>query len=138
MDISRINALTPDEVLAVIKLQDLAVEAKEAEEVISATYCCFGIGEEKVEIWQDRDGYNFEYLTHDGVWQARYLHQQYDVFCSADGIFECLKAEYFTQMGVGNLPREIREMADACRYFRAFVKRTKAMACQQRASAFQG
>jgi len=140
MDIGRIMQLTPEEVFAVVKLQELATEANEAAKLIKETYRCFGIGEEEIEVYEDRDGYNHEYLTHSGLWKARYLHQTYDVYCTPEGIFECFKAEYFTQMGVCNLSHQTRDLAEAARYFRSFINKTraKAEANAQSYSAFQG
>jgi len=140
MDISRIMQLTPEEVSAVVQLQKLANEANEVAQLIKETYRCFGISEEQIEVWQDRDGYNHEYLTHNGIWQARYLHQTYDVSCTPEGIFDCFKAEYFKQMGVCNLSLQTRELAEAAEYFRSFINKTRRMAeaKAQSSSAFQG
>ena len=125
IDWEKIKAITPDEVIIFAELQKLAVEAKEAAKLIRETYRYFGIGEEKITVWKDY--HNTEYLTYTGVWQARYLHQTYDVECSAEGIFECFKAEflanYFKNEEFEN--QEITEKAMICRYFRNFLRTTQ-------------
>lgn len=118
-----------DELLMLQGLAEVAKEAKEAAEIISKAYAkAFGIKEDKIVVWND--SHNYEYLTHDGIWQARYLHQTYDVDCTADGIFEYLKADYLIQNGYAS-----PYMEDSCylspegtkqevvRYFRVFVNR---------------
>ena len=125
IDWEKIKDITPDEVIIINELQKLAAEAKEAAKLIRATYRCFGIGEEKITVWKDY--HNTEYLTYTGVWQARYLHQTYDVECSAEGIFEYFKAEfladYFKDEGVEDY--EIAEKASICKYFRKFLRDTQ-------------
>lgn len=123
IDLAKINTLTADEVLVVNGLQKVAEEAKKASELIHKTYRCFGIGEEKIEVWSDE--YNAEYLTYDGVWQARYLHQTYDVKCTPDGIFEYFKSEYLVSEGYAD-DYENEEKAHICKYFRTFLKKTEA------------
>ena len=120
-----------DEILMVNGLAEVAKEAKESAEIISKAYAkAFGIKEDKIVVWND--AYNAEYLTHDGIWQARYVHQTYDVECTADGIFDYLKADYLIQNGYAS-----PYMEDSCylspegakqevvRYFRVFVNRAK-------------
>jgi hypothetical protein len=86
----------------------------------------FKIGEDKIEVWSD--AYNHEYITYDGVWQARYLHQTYDVECSVEGIFNLFRAEYLISKGFaseyeGDGFSEAGELNYICRYFRTFVSR---------------
>lgn len=121
-----------DEILLLNELVGVAREAKEAAKLISEIYSkAFGINEEKIEVWHDSDNYNYEYLTHNGFWQARYLHQTYDVECTADGIFEYFKAEYLVNNNYvarcknGCYLTEEGEKAEIAEYFRAFVSRTK-------------
>lgn len=128
-DYESIKKLTADDVLILNGLSELAKKAKEAAEIVKDTYL-FHIGEEKIEVW--RDEYNHEYLTCDGVWQARYLHQNYDVKCTAETIFEYMKAEFLIEKGFakeydGNLYTKEGEMVQAFRYFKVFLKNTEDM-----------
>lgn len=128
MDITNMKV---DDILMLNGLVGVAKEAKEAADIISKAYSKgFGIKEDKIEVWRDRDSNNFEYLTHDGIWQARYLHQSYDVDCTADGIFDYLKAEYLIKNGYtagqrGCYLTAEGEKAMVVAYFRTFVHRTK-------------
>ena len=128
-DMNKIMSLNADEILIINGLQDVAKEAKEAAELIRKTYV-FHIGEDIIEVRHDRDMNNFEYLTHDGVWQARYLHQSYDIKCSEDEIFKYFRAEYLVENGFapelsGSYYTEEGEMKSICRYFRSFLNRTR-------------
>lgn len=126
-DMEKIKNLTADEIIIVNGLVDAAREAKEAAKLIRDTYS-FGIGEERITIWKDQ--YNAEYLTHEGVWQARYLHQTYDIKCSEDEIFKYFIAEYLIKNGFakeveGCYRTEEGEMKLVCGYFRDFLKVTR-------------
>lgn len=126
----KISNLTADEIIVAVELSEVAKEAKEIFELIRSTYKCFGIGQDIIEVWRDRDGYNHEYLTHDGIWQARYLHQTYDIRCSPDCIYEYFRAEYLVENGFvpeyeGNQPTEAGEKKLICRYFRSFIEKTR-------------
>lgn len=125
-DIEKIKSFTVDEVIIMNELLDVAKEAKEFAKLIRDTYQ-FPIGEDTITVWSD--SHNAEYLTHNGVWQARYLHQSYDVECSEDSIFKYLRAEYLVAHGFckkfkGCYITEEGEIADITRYFRSFVVRT--------------
>lgn len=125
-DYSIIKTLTPKDVLILNELYTLAKQAEEAEKQIKAKYL-FRVGEDKIEVWHC--DYNTEYLTHDGIWQARYLHQSYDVECTAETIFEYMKANYMVKQGyaeeysVNNYTEE-GEKALIFRYFNNFIERT--------------
>lgn len=124
--LEEIMKLTPDEILILNGLVDVAREAKTAAKIIqNAFQNSFGIGVDKIEVWHD--DYNAEYLTHDGVWQARYLHQTYDVKCTAEEIFKFFRADYLISNGYekefnGNYRTEAGEKKEVCGYFRCFVK----------------
>ena len=127
-----VMGMTVDEILILNGLVPIAREAKEAAEAIQQAYSHgFGIGQDKIEVWRDRDANNFEYLTHGGVWEARYLHQTYDVVCSADSIFEYLRAEYLINNGFAKEYTEDfcrtpeGEYMEVVRYLRSFIARTK-------------
>ena len=127
-DMEKILNLNADEILIVNGLQSVAEEAKEHAALIRKTYHNFGIGEDVIEVWHDRDRYNFEYLTHAGVWQARYLHQTYDVRVDADSIFDYYRAEWLVKNGYVNEHENGRmtkygEKKQICGYFRSFVRR---------------
>jgi hypothetical protein len=119
-DMDKIMGLNHQEVIAVVELHKLAQKAKVISDLIYKAYKCFGIGETKITVWSD--GNNFEYLTYDGVWQARYLHQNYDVTCTPDGIFDVMKAAYLFSQDEHN--HKLREMAAAHNYFMSFARKT--------------
>ena len=125
MDYQTINGMTAEDVCILNGLLPLAEEARKAEEVIRAAYL-FHIGEDIIEVW--RDDYNSEFITHDGTWQARYLHQTYDVRCTAEEIFKYLKADFLIVNGFanesinGHMTKE-GEMAQIYKYFKGFIKR---------------
>lgn len=102
---------------AIVLLHDLADVAREATmhaQRIHQNYKnAFGIGEDRIEVWADREGNNHEYLTHSGVWQARYLNQEYDVPCTTDAIFTLYRSEYMLKAGF------VTEEADRAAYLRA-------------------
>lgn len=130
-DMEKIMSLTVDEVLIINGLLSVAKEAKEHAKLIADTYHCFGIGEDKIEIWSD--SHNEEYLTHDGIWQARYLHQEYDVSVNENTIFNFYRSEWLVENGYAKEYENDRitvdgERAKICRYFRAFVNKTEAAA----------
>lgn len=128
-DLEKIMSLTADEILIINGLQSVAAEAKEHARLITETYHCFGIGEDKIEVWSD--SYNAEYLTHGGLWQARYLHQSYDVKVDEDTIFDYYRAEWLVKNGYAaeyenNHVTEIGKKSIICQYFKTFVYRTEA------------
>ena len=120
-----------DEILLLNGLVSVAQEAKDAAEAIHTAYAhSFGIGEDSIEVWHDRDNNNFEYLTHDGIWQARYLHQTYDVKCTADEIFKYFRAEYMIQNGFakefeGCYMTEEGQLKQIAGYFKSFIRKVQ-------------
>ena len=80
-----------------------------------------------IKVWEDAAGYNAEYLTHAGLWQGRYLHQSYDVWCTSDEIFKLLVAEYLVENNYVERysGSEIAENALITGYFRKFVNFTE-------------
>ena len=126
----KIMGMTADEIIIINGLQKVAEEAKEHARRIADAYHCFGIGEDVIEVWHDRDCNNYEYLTHDGVWQARYLHQTYDVKVDADTIFDYYRAEWLIENGYAkefknSYLTECGQKKEVCRYFRLFVNKIK-------------
>lgn len=125
-DYDNIMEFSPKTIWVLQALAPLADQAEETAKQIRETYL-FHIGEENIEIWSDKQ--NHEYLTRDGVWQARYLHQSYDVKCDAETIFEYLKAEYLIKNGyvsqfrLGEYTNE-GKMALIMGYFRRFMRKT--------------
>lgn len=121
-DVYVLNALLP-----------IAEEAKNAETLIKSTYS-FGVGEEKIEIWHD--SVNHEFVTRDGVWQARYLHQTYDVNCTAEEIFEYMKADFlinnsYAPEAIDGVLTAEGEKAFIYRYFSTFLRHTQELAKKQ-------
>lgn len=130
-DMEKIMKMTPDDIIIINGLCNIAKEAKADAKKIADAYHCFGIGETIVEVWHDSDRYNHEYLTHDGTWQARYLHQSYDVQVDAESIFDLYRAEWLIDNGYidehdkdGYITTYGRKK-EVCRYFRSFVKHIK-------------
>lgn len=123
-DLNKIFSLSPDEIIITNEIQPLAEESKRISQLIHDSYV-FRIGENQIKVWEDKDGYNAEYLTHDGIWQARYLHQTYDVLCTPEEIYKLLVADYLVENGyVDRFDRsniDINEKSVIFRYFRKFV-----------------
>ena len=130
-----IKGLSVRDVITLDMLVPMAKRAEEIEKLIKETYV-FHIGEKKIEVWHDE--YNHEDLTYDGVWQAIYLHQQYYVNCTADKIFELMKAEFLItsgfceEYGDDNCYTEYGELAAIYRYFKNFVTMTEEKAVLQK------
>ena len=129
MNMEKLMKMSAEELEVINGLIPVAKEAAEAAEIIRKTYR-FAIGEESIVVWSDE--YNKELLTHAGVWQARYLHQTYDVQCTKEEIFRHYKAMWLIDKGYmpmknfhGALTEEAH-LREVCRYFKSFVQRTKA------------
>ena len=120
---------------AIVLLHDLADVAREAAmhsvRIHQIYQNAFGIGEDRIEVWADREGNNHEYLTHSGVWQARYLNQEYDVPCTADAIFTLYRSEYMLKAGFVSEAvdrgayHRARQDKLVAEYFRSFVSRSE-------------
>ena len=115
INLELINSLTAEDTKTILKLSELRDEAEKAYGIIR-NKIKFSIGEDKIEIWNDTN--NAEYITHKGVWQARYLHQTYDVTCTVEGIFNVFKEEYLDSLKHSCM---VNNVADSARYFRSFV-----------------
>ena len=115
---SRVYDLTAKELEIALKLNEIKQEATQAVKKIKEAYRCFGIKQEKIEVWSDV--HNAEYLTYDGVWQARYLHETYDVECTVERVYELLKLEYLMQIGEMEMDYQID---GTVRNFRSFINR---------------
>lgn len=125
-NLEKIMKLNADEILIVNALQEVSKEAKQHVELIHNSYRCFGIGEDKIEVY--RDGNNVEYLTHDGIWNARYMHQEYNVAVDEDTIFDYYRAKWLAENGYANddsfSSRDCQKKKKVCEYFCSFVNRT--------------
>lgn len=127
VDLEKIQRLTPDEVEVVCAMQEMTKTAEEMSELVRNAYH-FRLGEDRIRVWNDE--HNAEFLTHDGWWQARYIHQEYEVTCTKECIFKYLVAEYIVN---NNLHKDapslqkagFEEEAMVFGYFRAFIERTK-------------
>ena len=113
--------LTPEELVILDDLKELAKDAIEAAKLINEAYT-FKIGQDKVVVWED--SYNHEYVTNDGIWQARYLHQTYDVKSTSHEIYKLLKNEYIYRNN-HNKDKYYRDQAEIAGYFRTFINKTK-------------
>lgn len=125
-NLEKIMKLNAEEIAIVNGLQEVAKEAKEHVELIHKAYRCFGIGEDKIEVF--RDGNNFEYLTHDGIWQARYLHQEYNIKIDVDTIYDYYRAAWLVKNGYADdckdsFLTDYGNKNRICGYFRSFVRR---------------
>lgn len=105
-----IESLTAGEIKTILALNEIRLEAA-ADSAFIHSVMTFKIGEKRKTVWED--SHNAEYLTYEGVWQARYLHQAYDVDCSAVGIFNAYKEAYFDKG------------TTAAGYFRSWVARLR-------------
>lgn len=115
--IDLLKSLSPDDIKRIEIYSKLLKDAEAAVKVIKAAYK-FSIGENKITVFND--GNNFEYLLHEGIWQARYLHQTYDVAINVDAIFDVYKEEYERSLK----PSSTRNLkAESASYFRSFVLR---------------
>jgi len=129
MNMDKIMSLNADEILIINGLQPVAKEAKEHCNLIHQTFHNFEIGENCTVDYHDSEGNNFEYLAHDGVWQARYSHQSYDVKVDADTIFDYYRAEWLIENGFAEEFKsdccltEYGKKKEVCKYFRSFVKK---------------
>lgn len=119
--IDLLKSLSSDDIKRITKYSELLEEAEKAVEIIKAAYK-FNIGEMKITV--SDDGNNCEYLLHDGVWQARYLHQSYDVCINVNSIFDVFKENYeYTLIRSSR----VNMKAESASYFRSFVNRCKKM-----------
>lgn len=115
--IDLIENLTPEDIELILKYNELLSEAKNAVKIIKNT-CLFHIGEKEITL--SDDGNNREYLTFDGIWKARYLHQSYDIPVTIEGIFDVYKAEYEHKKSKST---QVNNKAASAGYFRTFIKR---------------
>jgi len=121
MDKQKVIALTLSEIEEAVKMRDaLLAEAVAAEELIRTTYLFDKMKEERIVVWTD--GYNYDYVTKDGVWQADYLHRQYRVHCTVEGIFEVIKGGYFMHSGTSV---DMKQRAQLWSYFKWFLEKTR-------------
>ena len=122
------NFTSTDSVTIIHELLPIVSKAKDIAQQIYETYL-FHIGEEKIEVWSDEC--NHEYLTHDGIWQARYLNQAYDIRCDVETIFNYMKSYYLVKNGFvkgsdeNGCYTEDGERAAIFLYFNSFIKKTK-------------
>lgn len=123
----KIKKLTPEEMKVASVMQELYETANEEEKLIQEAYK-FKIGQDRICVWKDE--HNAEYLTHAGEWQARYLHQEYDVTCTKKEILRLLVADYIVSNGLhvdcSTADKdEFESAAKVFGYFRAFIERIK-------------
>ena len=126
-ELNKILSLTAEEIIIVNALDKVAEEARADAKKIAEAYH-FSIGQEEIEVYHDRDCNNFEYLTHSGIWKARYLHQSYDVKVDFESIYELYRAEWLIENGyaketVNGFLTEFGKKKEACSYFREFVRK---------------
>lgn len=128
-----LGTITADEAIYIGALPGLAKQAKEAAAMICEAYP-FNMGEERIAVWQD--DCNAEYLTRGGTWQMRYLHDEADVECDVEGIFNMLKVDFLVEAGIVNrysndlmttFEIDVQQKARIAGYFKAFLEITKNM-----------
>ena len=112
-----LKSLKSDDLRRIEVYQKFLKEAEEAVKLVIEKYK-FSIFEEKITLWND--GNNAEYLTHNGVWQARYLHQTYDINITVDEVFDVFKEEYELKNN-----GRVNNKAESASYFRAFISNIK-------------
>lgn len=115
--IELLKSMSAEDVRRIEIYRELLNEAEEAVKTIIATYK-FNIFQDKIVIWND--GNNAEYLTHNGIWQARYINQSYDVNITVQDVFEIFKEAYEHK----NISK-VNLKAQSAGYFRSFVNRCK-------------
>ena len=71
-----LKSLSAEDLRKIKEYQVLLADAENAVKAVVARHK-FSLFQDKIVLYND--GNNAEYLTCDGVWQARYLHQKYDV-----------------------------------------------------------
>ena len=121
INIELLDSLTDKDIQCINDLRELLVTATKYANAIKKYYK-FSIGETKKTVWSD--SCNTEYLTIEGVWQARYLNQKYDVTCTREGIFKVLKEKYLVQNRLKDNGGFVNPIADSASYFKSFAKRT--------------
>ena len=114
-----LKSLKSEDLRRIEVYQKLLKEAEEAVNLVIGKYK-FSILQEKIILWND--GNNAEYLTHNGVWQARYLHQTYDINITVDGIFDVFKEEYEHRLKNNG---RVNNKAESASYFRLFISKIK-------------
>lgn len=118
INIELIESLTPDDIACIEDMQKLLKDATDYANKIKNSFI-FRIGEKRKTVWEDT--HNAEYLTINGIWQARYLHQTYDVKCDRDSIFDVLREEYIVNHSPFTC--KVNNKAESARYFKSFIKR---------------
>lgn len=114
-----LKSLSAEDLRKIKEYQVLLADAENAVKTVVARHK-FSLFQDKIVLYND--GNNAEYLTRDGVWQARYLHQKYDVKITVEDIFDVYKEEYEHKLLNANT---VNNKADSAGYFRTFVKRCK-------------
>lgn len=114
-----LESLSSEDIGLILDYRKLLTDAKMDVEAIREVYR-FRIGEEKITIW--KDDYNAEYLTHNGIWQARYLHQTYDLPVTVDGVFNAYKELYKER---NNPSKSVNNLADSAKYFKSFAQKAR-------------
>lgn len=126
-----LTTLTVDEAIFIGELPRLAKEAKAAAAIVSEAFT-FKMGQERLTVW--KDDHNAEYLTRDGTWQMRYLHDTADVKCTEAGIFEMLQADFLVETSIVDkysndlmttFEIDIQQKARIAGYFKVFLEKTK-------------
>lgn len=114
-----LKSLSSDDMKRIAKYSELLEEAEKAVKIIKSAYK-FNIGEFAITVFND--GNNYEYLLHEGVWQARYLHQNYDVSINVNSVFDVFKENYEYKLTRSSM---VNKKAESASYFRSFVNRCK-------------
>ncbi len=114
-----LKSLSAEDLCKIKQYQVLLADAENAVKAVVARHK-FSLFQDKIVLYND--GNNAEYLTRDGVWQARYLHQKYDVKITVEDIFDVYKEEHEHKLLNTNT---VNNKADSAGYFRNFVKRCK-------------
>lgn len=117
--IDLLKSLTADDIKKISKYSELLQEAEDAVETVKEAYR-FKIGENRITIYND--GNNAEYLLHEGVWQARYIHQTFDIKINVHDIFDVYKEDYEHRLSKST---RVNTVAQSAEYFRTFVNRCR-------------
>ena len=130
MEMEKLMQMSIDDVLSVKDFLLIAQEAKATAELIQKSFkSSFSEVLHRIPVWCDREGQNFEYLTDDWVWQAKYTDWFDNIKCDAKGVYELFKAEHLMNWNLISKTDpnyyKISHMAKTCKYFRKFVNGLK-------------
>ena len=126
VELKKVDALGIEYMDIISKLPELAEEAKRMSAIVFSKKW-FKIGENTITVKEEPGGFYYEYLTYGGIWKVVNIEnpEEYEVDCTPEGIYECLKAELYIKRKLVeyDLYNEYGKKAEALKYFRRFLRR---------------